>query len=151
MLASHEFGIAHPPGYPLLTLIGYWWSFIPLQWFGISFPFQMNIFISFISSLTNVLLFYFVKYLTSHNIPSLMAMFGFGFAPHLWEIAYSYEALPVNNCIILLILLSYMHYQSDQNGMNKKKWKIGKINISAEWFGNDQSASSYFYYFSSFD
>ena len=35
MLASHEFGIPHAPGYPLLTLIGYWWSFLPLKLFGV--------------------------------------------------------------------------------------------------------------------
>ena len=56
-------------------------------------------------------------------------MFGFGFARHIWDIGYTYEALPLNNCLILLILLSYVHYNENISiGLNQRKnEKLGKI------------------------
>ena len=42
MLAGHEFGIPHAPGYPLLTIIGTFSSVFPGWLFGMEYTFQMN-------------------------------------------------------------------------------------------------------------
>ena len=73
MLAGHEFGIPHAPGYPLLTIIGTVSSVFPGWLFGMEYTFQMNMVMCAISSLANVVLFYLVKYITGHTSAGIMA------------------------------------------------------------------------------
>ena len=73
MLAGHEFGIPHAPGYPLLTIIGTVTSVFPGWLFGMEYTFQMNMVMCAISSLANVVLFYLVKYITGHTSAGIMA------------------------------------------------------------------------------
>ena len=83
MLAGHEFGIPHAPGYPLLTIIGTVASVFPGWLFGMEYTFQMNMVMCAISSLANVVLFYLVKYITGHTSAGIMVRvrsdFKFGF------------------------------------------------------------------------
>ena len=72
MLAGHEFGIPHAPGYPLLTIIGTVSSVFPGWLFGMEYTFQMNMVMCAISSLANVVLFYLVKYITGHTSAGIM-------------------------------------------------------------------------------
>ena len=72
MLAGHEFGIPHAPGYPLLTIIGTVTSVFPGWLFGMEYTFQMNMVMCAISSLANVVLFYLVKYITGHTSAGIM-------------------------------------------------------------------------------
>src|ERR1700691_3272304 len=51
-------GIAHPPGYPLFTLIGYLFSRLPLAYY----PFRVNLFSAFLAALVCLSLYGFLRW-----------------------------------------------------------------------------------------
>ena len=36
-------------------------------------------------------------------------MMGFGFSPHVWNLAYTFDSLALNNLLVMAILYSYFH------------------------------------------
>lgn len=62
--AAYSLGVGHPSGYPLFTLLGYFWLKIPLPWTPI---YQLNI-LSAILSASASMVFYFIVYNFLNNL-----------------------------------------------------------------------------------
>ena len=47
--------------------------------------------------------------ISDHERILLKAMMGFGFSPHVWNLAYTFDSLALNNLLVIAILYSYFH------------------------------------------
>lgn len=96
-------GTAHPPGYPLYTMLVYLLSLIP---FG-SVAYRVNAFSAFCSTVAAAAVGASVYILSKQNIliGSVFAMGMFSFSPLIWQYAVSAEVFPLNTMFASVILL----------------------------------------------
>lgn len=113
-------GIAHPTGYPLFTLLGHIWTFIP---HSVPLIQILNYFAGFLTSLS-VVCFYFTllelfKILdfknlnheenqTSNKWIALISSFTYAFALTIWGQAGAIEVYPLHILFINIILLFFL-------------------------------------------
>lgn len=104
--ASYVFGVAHPPGYPLFTFLGFLLSHMPIP-----VPVVTKVaLISFFSSLTSLILYYRFAYKISRNIfLSLLPTAILAFSYLFWFHTEIPEAFGLNN--LFAVLLLYCSYQ----------------------------------------
>ncbi len=74
--------VAHPPGYPVYTLVGHVATWIPLG----NVAYRTNLFSAFCAALALVFLFYGLLRVLD-PLPSLIAAVAFGFSNPFWELA----------------------------------------------------------------
>ncbi|MEW6679626.1 MAG: DUF2723 domain-containing protein [bacterium] len=100
-------GIAHPPGYPLYTLLGK--VFITLIPFG-NIAFRMNMQSALFASLCVMMTYFITLRLTSLIIPSIVASLILAFSLTFWEQAVIAEKYTLNAffaSLIIFILLKW--------------------------------------------
>ncbi|MFH1824072.1 MAG: tetratricopeptide repeat protein [Candidatus Firestonebacteria bacterium] len=86
--AAYTLGISHPPGYPLYTILGKIFTYLPLS----NIAFRINLLSAFFGSLTILLLFLTLSTLftfststTSFTFPTLFASLLFAFSSTFWS------------------------------------------------------------------
>lgn len=101
--AAYTLGIAHPPGYPLYSVTGKIFSFLPLG----NIAFRINL-LSVISACTALmLLFYFFNsILNIKGVIALSGIFIFMVSRTFWSCATGAEVYILNTVIIILIFIS---------------------------------------------
>lgn len=104
-LVSYELGIAHPTGYPLYTLLGKLFTFIPIG----DVAFRVNLMSGVFGGLTAPLVFLACRQLDCRRLPAIAAALVFAFCPVVWSQAvvaevYSLNALFVAALIYLLFM-----------------------------------------------
>ena len=106
--ASFVAGVAHPPGYPLFTLLGFLLTRIDF-----STPAFMVGLISAVSSSLAVLVFYFFSLEVAKNrLIALLSSFIFAFNFYFWFYAEIAEVFALNNFFVVsLIFFSYLFYK----------------------------------------
>jgi hypothetical protein len=109
LAAASVMGVAHPPGYPLFTLLGFLLSRINL----ITPAFMIGL-ISAVSGALGVLLFYLFSYrLTKSKLISLLCALILAFTYYYWFYSEIAEAFSLNNLfVIALISFALAYYQS---------------------------------------
>ncbi len=98
--AAYTLSIAHPPGYPLLTLLGKLFTYIPLG----SIAWRVNLFSAFCESAAAVLLCMFVARWSKNIWAGILAGGLFSFSPLIWRYALVAEVFALNNLFITLLL-----------------------------------------------
>jgi len=98
--AAYTLSIAHPPGYPLLTLLGKLFTYIPLG----SIAWRVNLFSAFCQSAAAVLLCIFVARWSKNIWAGILAGGLFSFSPLIWRYAVVTEVFALNNLFITLLL-----------------------------------------------
>src|SRR3990170_2522095 len=93
ILASWFGGVAHPPGYPLNTIIGWIFSHLP---FDAAIAYKANLAAAFIQSVNSVLVFLIVTTISSKKVIGIIAAFLFMFNPLIWLYAHVYEVFQLN-------------------------------------------------------
>src|SRR3989344_1102033 len=101
ILASWFGGVAHPPGYPLNTMIGWIFTHLPLE---ASVAFKANLMPPFFMSASISLLFLILEKLTKNFFVSLSASLILAFTSLFWLYAHIIEVFQLN---ILLISISF--------------------------------------------
>lgn len=119
-----KLGIAHPTGYPLFTLLGNIFSYLP---FG-EYAYRLNLMNAFISSLAVSLLFYVIRYMLGVStslfanlkpqkselselelsLISLYAAMFFAFSTTFWDIANSLEVYSLHAIFISANILFFL-------------------------------------------
>lgn len=113
-LVGPTFGIAHPTGYPLYTLLGGLWSRVLLP-VG-NWAWRMNLFSALAAALTVALLFVLTQQLVKQTgfaegpgaqrfFPGLMAATAFGLSPLWWSQATIAEVYALHNLLVISALL----------------------------------------------
>lgn len=106
--AAKVMGVAHPPGYPLFTFVGFLFTRINF----ISPAFMVGL-ISVFSSALAVLIYYFLSLqFTKNKFIALVSSFVLAFNYLFWFYAEIAEVFALNNLlIVLLIFLGFMYYK----------------------------------------
>src|SRR5258705_1449030 len=81
ILSSYFLGIEHPPGYPLFTLIGHLFSFLP---FG-SVAYRVHLVSAMFGALTGAAAWLCARSLFPGRLPAYLAAMGLGLSPVFWS------------------------------------------------------------------
>ncbi|MEO0182541.1 MAG: DUF2723 domain-containing protein [candidate division WOR-3 bacterium] len=101
---SYTLGIAHPTGYPLYTLISYFFAHLPGE------PIRnLNFLSALVSVIAAFLLFLTLKKIINHPISNLTITTLFAFSPIIWRISITNEVYILTALMGVLIL--YLFYQ----------------------------------------
>jgi len=99
--AAVTLGVAHPPGYPLLTMLGHLFSLIP---FG-SIPFRVNLLSVVCDSLTVGVVYLIAVRLTRSQFSAAVAAMALAVNPVFWEWSLAAEVFPLNNLLVAILIL----------------------------------------------
>jgi 4-amino-4-deoxy-L-arabinose transferase-like glycosyltransferase len=113
--AAVTLGVAHPPGYPLFTMLGHLFSLLP---FG-SIPFRVNLLAVTCDALTVAIIFFTALRLTRSHLAAALAALILTVNPTFWSWSLVAEVFPLNNLLasILIYLLVAWHEQPQRFGL----------------------------------
>ena len=101
--ASYTLGIAHPPGYPVYTLLGKLFTFLP---FG-TIAGRINLMTAILGALAGMFMSIFLALITKKASSGILALI-LVFSPLFWECSVAAEAYSLNMFFISsLLLLAY--------------------------------------------
>lgn len=107
-------GIAHPPGYPLFTLLAIPFSFLP---FGEP-AWRINLASAFFASLTCSVIYLFLERITKNKLAALAGALTLAFSKFFWHNALISEVFTLNTLLAGLLLLVFQIWQEKQ----QKQW-----------------------------
>ncbi len=114
-------GIVHPPGYPLYTVLGYLFSFLP---FG-DLAFRINLFSALWGSLCLGIIFLILKIISIDRHHAIFATLFLGFTAVYWSKTGVAEVYSFNGFLIACIFFCILSYNRD-----KKKSQLNLIFLS---------------------
>ncbi len=98
ILVAHKMGLAHPPGYPLFTWIGHFFSLLPL-----GTPAQKIAFLSHISVAVAAGILGACIFIRLHDLVWVaFAVLTFGLSPFVWESAQFVEVYPLHTALMAM-------------------------------------------------
>ena len=98
--AIYNWGLVHPPGYPLYLFIGHLFTWIPIG----SVAFRIHMFSGFTSAWSCVFLYLCVLYIGRKRIGAFVAAFSYGLSNIFWYFSIVSKAYSLNVMIYFLIL-----------------------------------------------
>ncbi|MGB3342162.1 MAG: DUF2723 domain-containing protein [bacterium] len=98
---SYTLGIAHPTGYPLYTLISYFFAHLPGEAI-----FNLNLLSAFITICAAVFLYLLVYDIIKERIAAIIPVIIFSFAPTVWRISVTNEVYPLTALLSIMILFA---------------------------------------------
>ena len=114
MTAAATLGVAHPPGYPLFTMLGHLFSLLP---FG-AVPFRLNL-LAVVCGIGTVLMVYLTALRVSGSrAASACAALVLGSTPLFWSWSLVYEVFSLNNLLAsaMIYLLAIWHDWPERTG-----------------------------------
>jgi hypothetical protein len=100
VLSSYFLGIEHPPGYPLFTLIGHLFTFLP---FG-SVAYRVHLASAMFGALTCAAAWLCARTLVDGRLPAYLAAFALGVSPVFWSQAIIAEVYTFNTFFFLVLV-----------------------------------------------
>ncbi|NIS23862.1 DUF2723 domain-containing protein [candidate division KSB1 bacterium] len=97
--AAKILGIPHPPGYPLFTLIGHVFTWLPIN----SVAWRVNLSSTVFCALTCLFVYLSLLRLTGRIWPALAGAFGLALSRYFWHYAEVAEVFPMNNFFAALL------------------------------------------------
>src|SRR3989338_10472319 len=105
-------GIAHPPGYPLYTMLAHLFTYLP---FG-NLPFKVNLFSAVSSSLTVVVVYFICLKLTKNRLAAISASLFLAFSCLFWLYSLVAEVFSLHALFVtLIILVSISIFENPKN------------------------------------
>jgi 4-amino-4-deoxy-L-arabinose transferase-like glycosyltransferase len=111
---SYVLGIAHPPGYPLYTMLAKLFTFIPLG----DVAYRVNLLSAVCSTLALVVLARTVRHVTGSYVAGWIAAVGLGLAPTFWAQSTTANIRSLTALFTALqmsALIAYAHSRSREN------------------------------------
>jgi hypothetical protein len=113
--AAFEFGIAHPPGYPLFTMLG--WVFAHATALGGTVAWRVNLMSSLCDAGASAFLCAAVEEWTGGSWPAGVVAGGlFAFSPSVWTYAVTAEVFSLNNLLLAAFLRCCVRFQHSPAG-----------------------------------
>jgi hypothetical protein len=100
ILSSYFLGIEHPPGYPLFTLIGHLFTYLP---FG-SVAYRVHLASALFGALTGAVAWLCARALIAGRLPAYLAAFALGMSPVFWSQSIIAEVYTLNTFFFLLLV-----------------------------------------------
>lgn len=111
-LASYSLGIAHPPGYPLFSILSKTFSYLlPLT----DYAQKCNIFSSFISSISVILLFISLFSITKSYFASMISSLTLGFSYTFFKQSLIAEVYALNSFFVILITFCITKFNKEKD------------------------------------
>jgi hypothetical protein len=107
--ASYTWGIVHPPGYPLYTLLGKLFTFIPIG----TIAWRVNLLSAICGSLAAFFLSQAVMLWSENPWAGLLAGGLFAFSPLVWTYATQAEVFSLNNLFVALLLYLLVRFNRE--------------------------------------
>ncbi|XP_026509990.1 transmembrane protein 260 isoform X2 [Terrapene carolina triunguis] len=120
--AAYELGVAHPPGYPLFTLLAK--LVIGLFPFG-SIAYRVNLLCGLLGAGAASLLYYTVFRLSGSYAGGVLAAGVFSFSRLTWQWSISAEVFSLNNLFVGLLMALTVHFEEAATA--KERSKISKV------------------------
>ena len=111
VVSPYVLGVAHPPGYPLFTMLGHLFTYLPL--FNIAY--RINIFSMFFSLLSLVLCFELLKKLIKDNLISILCVFFLAITKMFWEYSIVAEVFALNYFFVFLLFFILIKWEETGN------------------------------------
>lgn len=105
-LVCYQPGIAHPTGYPLYTLLGKLFTFLPVG----DVAYRVNLMSAFFASLTVALLYAILRLITKHRVPAVLGAATFAVSSIFWSQAVIAEVYTLNAAFMALTLWLLLAY-----------------------------------------
>src|SRR3989338_3280724 len=129
ILAAYFGGVAHPPGYPLNSIIGWFFTHLP---FGVSVAYRANLMMAVVQSLVVGIVFLTLYKLTKNIFASLSAAFILAFTPLFWLYAHVAEVFHLN---FLLVSISCYFLILWRQSFSKKRGEIKFLYLAFLFWG----------------
>lgn len=120
--ASYELGVAHPPGYPLFTMLSR--LAISIFPFG-SIAYRVNFLCSFFGAMAATLLFHTTFQLSGSCAAGILAAGMFSFSRLTWQWSIAAEVFSLNNLFVGALMA--LAVQFDEARSAKERSKISKF------------------------
>ena len=108
---AHTLGVAHPPGYPLYTILGKLFTYIP---FG-SIAWTINLFSAFSNALASGLIFLIIYNWTNNAWAGVLSSILFAFSPIIWKTSVAAEEFALNNLLLALLIYLSLRFSQDKD------------------------------------
>lgn len=108
-LVAATLGVAHPPGFPLYTLLGHLMTRLPL---GETAAYRLNLFSALTSAATLLLLFASVRHLTKSYVGGITAVVALASATTFWAQATTTNIRSMTALFAALALYSLLRYRA---------------------------------------
>ncbi|MEE6494149.1 hypothetical protein FKM82_017032 [Ascaphus truei] len=118
--AAYELGVAHPPGYPLFTILAkmaMW--FVP---FG-SVAYRVNLLSGLFGAAAASLLFYTTSRLSGSYAAGILASGLFSFSRLTWQWSIAAEVFSLNNLFVALLMALVVQYEEAKTAKDRAKAK----------------------------
>ncbi|XP_062824711.1 protein O-mannosyl-transferase TMEM260 isoform X8 [Anolis carolinensis] len=119
--AAYELGVAHPPGYPLFTLLAK--SAIALLPFG-SVAYRVNLLCALLGAAAASFLFDTIVRLSGSRAAGIFAVGMFAFSRLTWQWSTSAEVFSLNNLCVGLLLALSARFQEAASAKERSKAKL---------------------------
>jgi len=130
ILAAWFGGVAHPPGYPLNSIIGWVFTHLPYE---STVAFKANIMAAVFQALTIGFLFLSLRKITNNVVVSLSASLILAFNPLFWLYAHTLEVFQLN---VLLVAISFYLLLLWQGISNKgRKYRLYYLKFAIFFWG----------------
>jgi hypothetical protein len=114
LIASKTLGVAQAPGYPLLTFLGYLFSWVPVG----SPAFRIGLLAVVCSTATVALVYATAWRLTESRAAAVTAGLALAFTPLFWRWSLQMETFPLNNLLAALIVYLLVRWHQDPEHRN---------------------------------
>jgi hypothetical protein len=108
LAAAARLGVAHPPGYPLLVLLGHAFSWLPIG----PVAFRINFLAVVCSALTVGFVCATALRLGASRIAAVVAALALAVNPLFWEWSLAIEAFPLNNLIATALVYCLVRWHA---------------------------------------
>ncbi|XP_057289051.1 transmembrane protein 260 isoform X2 [Pezoporus wallicus] len=116
--AAYELGVAHPPGYPLFTLLAKLaMGLLPVG----SSAFRVNLLCSLLGAAAASLLFYTVFRLSGSYAGGILAAGVFSFSRLTWQWSITAEVFSLNNLFVGLLMALTAHFEEASTARERSK------------------------------
>ena len=109
-LVCYQGGIAHPSGYPLYTMLGKLFTFLPVG----DVAYRVNLMSAFFGALTVALLYAALRLLVGHRVPAILGAATFAVSPVFWSQAVIAEVYTLNAAFVAATLCLLLAWSSSK-------------------------------------
>ena len=110
IVAAQQLGVAHPPGYPLYTLLGKIFTWLPAG----TVAWRVNLLTAVLGALAATVLARATWKATRNVSAGIFAGGLFAFSPLVWRYSIQAEVFALNNLFVAILVLLLVSYETDR-------------------------------------
>ncbi|MDH4135407.1 MAG: DUF2723 domain-containing protein, partial [Anaerolineae bacterium] len=122
-LVCPTLGIAHPTGYPLYTLLGRFFTLIPIG----DAAYRVNLMSAFFAALTVVFICLLVRMLTDYPLSAFLASLAIAVSPVFWSQAVIAEVYSLNAFFTALVIYLLLRWEAER----RRRSAVEQVSIPA--------------------